>query len=82
MTIPRRRLLQLAGSAAAAPVLPRLAHARDYPTRSVRIILGSPPAGTVDITARLAAQWLSERLGQSFIIENRPGGGGAWPDTM
>ncbi len=76
MTIPRRRLLQLAAGAAAAPAIPRLAQALDYPTRPVRIILGSPPAGSVDITARLTAQWLSERLGQSFIIENRPGAGG------
>jgi tripartite-type tricarboxylate transporter receptor subunit TctC len=72
-TLPRRRFLQLVAGAAALPAVSRIAHARAYPTRPVRIIVGFTPAGAVDITARLIAQSLSERLGQPFIIENRPG---------
>jgi tripartite-type tricarboxylate transporter receptor subunit TctC len=71
----RRRFLQLAGAAAAAPALPRRASALDYPVRQVRLIVGFAPGGSTDITARLIAQWLSEHLGQQFIIENRPGAG-------
>ena len=74
MKLPHRRhFLHLAAGAAALPVLSRRASALDYPTRPVRIIVGFPPGGTTDIFARLIGQWLSERLGQQFIIENRPG---------
>jgi tripartite-type tricarboxylate transporter receptor subunit TctC len=71
----RRQFLQLAGAAAAAPALPQLASALDYPTRPVHWIVGFPPGGGNDIFARLIGQWLSERLGQPFVIENRPGAG-------
>ena len=69
----RRTFLQLAGSVAALPAVSRVAKAEAYPTRPVRIVAGYAPGGGVDITARLIGQWLSERLGQSFIIENKPG---------
>jgi tripartite-type tricarboxylate transporter receptor subunit TctC len=72
----RRQFLKLAAAVAAAPAFPRLASALDYPTRPVRIVVGFTAGGGVDITARLTGQWLSERLGQSFFIENRPGAGG------
>jgi tripartite-type tricarboxylate transporter receptor subunit TctC len=71
----RRRLLRLAAGAAALPAVSRFAWAQSYPTRPVRIIVPLAPAGTVDIVARLMGQWLSERLGQQFVIENRTGGG-------
>jgi tripartite-type tricarboxylate transporter receptor subunit TctC len=71
----RRRLLRLAAGAAALPAVSRLAWAQAYPTRPVRIIVPLAPAGTVDIIARLMGQWLSERLGQQFVIENRTGAG-------
>jgi tripartite-type tricarboxylate transporter receptor subunit TctC len=73
MKLPRRKFLHLAAGAAALPVVPRIAWAQAYPTRPVRIIVGFAPGGGVDITARLIAQWLSERLGHQFVIENRPG---------
>jgi len=73
MKLPRRTFLQLAAGAAALPVVPRIAIAQGYPARPVRIIVGFPAGGTADIIARLTAQWLSQRLGQPFIIENRPG---------
>src|SRR5438094_35784 len=76
MELPRRKFLRLAAGAAALPVLSHIAHAQEYPTRPVRIIVGFAPGGALDITARLIGQWLSERLGQQFIIENRPGAGG------
>jgi tripartite-type tricarboxylate transporter receptor subunit TctC len=76
MKLPRRQFLHLAAGAAALPALPRLARAQTYPTRAVRLIVGYPPGGTADIVARLIGQWLSDRLHQQFIIDNRPGAGG------
>jgi tripartite-type tricarboxylate transporter receptor subunit TctC len=75
MTLPRRRFLQLAAAAMAAPAAATIARAQTYPTRPVRIIIGYTPGGSADITARLMGQWLSERFGQSFVVESRPGGG-------
>jgi tripartite-type tricarboxylate transporter receptor subunit TctC len=69
----RRKFLHLAAGAAALPVVSRIASAQAYPTRPVRIIVGFPAGGGADIVARLIGQWLSERLGPPFIIENRPG---------
>jgi tripartite-type tricarboxylate transporter receptor subunit TctC len=76
MKLPRRRFLQLTAGAAALPAVSRRASAQAYPTRPVRIIAGYPPGGSIDIHARLIGQWLSERLGQPFVVENRPGAGG------
>jgi tripartite-type tricarboxylate transporter receptor subunit TctC len=76
MKLPRRNFLHLAAGAAALPAVSRVARAQTYPTRPVRIIVGFAPGGTGDTIARLMGQWLSERLGRPFIIENRPGGGG------
>jgi tripartite-type tricarboxylate transporter receptor subunit TctC len=73
MKFPRRNFLRLAGAAAALPSMPRLAAALDYPTRPVHWMVGYAPGGGNDIVARQMGQWLSERTGQSFIIENRPG---------
>jgi tripartite-type tricarboxylate transporter receptor subunit TctC len=73
---PRRRFLGLAAGAAALPALSRIARAQAYPTRPVRLIVSVAPGGPTDILARLMGQWLSERLGQQFVIENRPGAGG------
>jgi tripartite-type tricarboxylate transporter receptor subunit TctC len=75
MKLPRRNFLHLAASAAALPAVSRVARAQAYPSRPVRIIVGFPASGGTDIVARLIGQWLSERLGQQFIIENRPGAG-------
>ena len=75
MRFPRREFLRLAGAAVALPAVARLARAQAYPARSVRLIIGYPPGGSADITARLMTQWLTERLGQSFMVESRPGGG-------
>jgi tripartite-type tricarboxylate transporter receptor subunit TctC len=73
MKLPRRTFLHLAAAATALPAMPRVASALDYPTRPVHLIVGYPPGGVTDIVARLIAPWLSERLGQSFVVENRPG---------
>ena len=75
MKLPRRQFLHLAAGAAALPAVSRFAWAQAYPSRPVRLIAPVAPAGATDILARLMGQWLSERLGQSFVIENRPGGG-------
>jgi tripartite-type tricarboxylate transporter receptor subunit TctC len=75
MKLPRRNFLHLAAGAAALPAVSRLAWAQAYPTRSVRIIVGFPAGGGVDILARLMGRWLSERLDQQFVIENQPGAG-------
>lgn len=72
--LPRRDLLRLAAGAAALPVVSK-ARAEDYPARPVRIVIGFPPGGSTDVVARLIADWLSQRLGQPFIVENRPGAG-------
>src|SRR4051812_15341671 len=69
----RRQFLHLVAGAAVLPFAPHVARAQAYPTRPVRIIVGYTPAGGADITARLLGQWLSERLRQQFIVENRPG---------
>jgi tripartite-type tricarboxylate transporter receptor subunit TctC len=73
MKLCRRRFLQLTAGAAVLPAVSRIAWAQAYPTRPVRIIVGYPAGGGTDIVARLIGQWLSERLGQQFVIENRPG---------
>jgi tripartite-type tricarboxylate transporter receptor subunit TctC len=73
MMLPRRRFLGLAASAVALPAVSRLAWAQTYPTRPVRILVASPPGGTADFLARLMGRWLSDRLGQPFIVENRSG---------
>lgn len=76
MKLPRRQFLGLAAGAAVLPAVARVARAQTYPTRPVHITAGFAAGGGVDITARLIGQWLSERLGQSFIVENRPGADG------
>jgi tripartite-type tricarboxylate transporter receptor subunit TctC len=76
MKLPRRKFLHLAAGAAALSAFPRIGRAQAYPTRPVRVIVGFPAGGGADINARPIAQWLSERLGQQFIVENRPGAGG------
>jgi tripartite-type tricarboxylate transporter receptor subunit TctC len=76
MKFPRRQFLHLAAGAAAVPAVLRSVWAQAYPTRPVHLIVGYPAGGVIDIYARLMGQWLSERLGQSFIVENRPGAAG------
>ena len=73
MKLPRRQFLHLAAGAAALPAFPYIARAQAYPTRPVRLIVGYAAGGGADITARLIGQWLSERFGQQFVVENRPG---------
>src|SRR5262245_44438138 len=73
MKLPRRNFLHLAAGAAALPAVSRVARAQAYPARPVHLIVGAPPGGAADIVARLMSQWLSERLGQQFVMDNRPG---------
>src|SRR5262249_51782202 len=75
MRLPRRRFLHLAAGAAALPAVSRLAAAETWPARPVRIVVGFPAGNPPDIIARMLGQWLSDRLGQQFIIDNRPGAG-------
>src|ERR1700733_6367315 len=76
MTMPRRKFLHLSASAVALPAIARTARAATYPSPPVRILVGFAAGSTTDILGRLIGQWLSQRLGQQFVIENRPGAGG------
>src|SRR5262249_6845892 len=75
MKLPRRKFLHLVAGVGALPVFSLIARAQAYPSRPVRVIVGFPAGGGTDLTARLIGQWLSDRLGRPFIIENRPGAG-------
>src|ERR1700709_1494077 len=75
MMLRRRRFLQISAAAAALPALPHLAPAETYPSRMVRIIVATTAGATTDIVARLLGQWLADKLGQPFVVENRTGGG-------
>src|SRR5262245_3680744 len=76
MKLPRRKFLCLTAGGAALPALSRFARAQAYPSRPVRWVVGAPPGGALDIVARLMGQWLSDRLGQPLVIENRAGAAG------
>ena len=76
MRLPRRKFLQVAAGAAAMPTVARIARAQAYPARPVRVFVGQAAGSSSDITARLISQWVSQRLGQQFIVEVRPGAGG------
>ena len=76
MKLPRRKFLHLVAGTAALASVGRIARAQTYPVRPVRMIVPFAPSGSIDIIARLMGQWLSEHLGQQFVIDNRPGGGG------
>src|SRR5262245_66674315 len=76
MNLPRRTFLHLTAGAAALSAVSRIARAQSYPTKPVRIIVPFAAGAVNDISARLVAQWLTERLGKPFVVENRPGGGG------
>ena len=76
MPLPRRQFLRLAAAASAAVAMPHVARAQAYPNRPVRLVVGFAAGGPNDINARLMGQWLSERTGQQFIIDNRPGASG------
>src|SRR5262245_50360373 len=75
MTIARRKFLQLALAATALPATVGMARAQGFPSKPVRIVVGSAPGGPTDIMARFIGPWLAERLGQSFVVDNRPGAG-------
>jgi len=75
MTLSRRRILELAAAAALLPAGTSLARAQAFPTRPIRIVIGYPAGGSTDLLARIVGQYLSERLGQTFVIENKPGAG-------
>ena len=76
MKLPRRAFLQLAAGAAVLPAMSRIAKAQAYPSKFVRLVVPFPAGGQIDIVGRIIGQWLSERLGQQFIVDNRPGAGG------
>src|SRR5689334_4615864 len=76
MKLVRRQVLHLAAGAPALPAIPHLARARAYPSQPIRLVVGLAAGSTSDILARLISNWLSQRLGQQFVIENRPGAGG------
>src|SRR5208282_2365942 len=76
MNLPRRQFLHLAAGAATLPAVARMARAQSYPARPVHLVVGFAAGSTTDILARLMGQWLSQRLGQQFVVENRPGAGG------
>src|SRR5262249_45659933 len=75
MKLPRRKFLHLPAGSAALPAVSRIAWAQAYPSRPVRLVVGYAPGGAGDISMRLLGQWLSERFGQQFIVENRTGAG-------
>src|SRR5262249_22759612 len=75
LTLSRRRFLRRCDAGTIAPAAPRVARAQSYLARPVRLIIGYTPGGSADLTARLLTQWLTERLGQTFVVESRPGGG-------